>query len=287
MLCSDNSKKFWKSVNSDANRVLISPKLDGVRCIAQVTYDKVKYFSRSGKEFHNFHKFDQTLLYAFRELPFNTVTAYFDGEVVSKEESFRKVMQNLRRLKDVNDSVFEYKLFDVIRHGVDGENLSWTLFNRLCDIMEFTGIDTRNGDVTQLEHNMLPSWVKGPRDFDFLLQRGIEQGYEGWVLKDRQSLYKEKRSSSWLKLKAKLTIDLPVVSWVLGKGKYKGKLGSLVCLLKNGSTVNVGTGLTDFDREEFRIHMPSMIEVEYQEITPDGSLRHPIFVCSRDDKEPN
>ena len=55
-----------------------------------------------------------------------------------------------------------------------------------------------------------------------------------------------------------------------------------------GVDVQVGSGLTDDIRESVW-NMPNafvgrLIEVRYQEVTPDGSLRFPTFVCFRNDK---
>lgn len=53
----------------------------------------------------------------------------------------------------------------------------------------------------------------------------------------------------------------------------------------NGVLVGVGSGLSDeiraLDPEEL---IGRMCEVSYHEVTPDLSLRHPVFECFRDDK---
>ena len=45
-----------------------------------------------------------------------------------------------------------------------------------------------------------------------------------------------------------------------------------------------GSGLSDEQRYEFLDNPPSIIEVEFKEITPDGSLREPTMKRARDDK---
>ena len=56
----------------------------------------------------------------------------------------------------------------------------------------------------------------------------------------------------------------------------------------NGVEVRVGSGLSDNDRVDFWGRREQirgdLMEVEYHEVTPDGSLRHPRFARFRDDK---
>ena len=62
-----------------------------------------------------------------------------------------------------------------------------------------------------------------------------------------------------------------------------------MCRLKNGGEVHVGSGFTDIEREELWNRQSEltgrMIEVKYQEKTQDGSLRFPVFMRFRPDKE--
>jgi DNA ligase-1 len=73
-----------------------------------------------------------------------------------------------------------------------------------------------------------------------------------------------------------------------GTGKHAGKLGSFQVNYQ-GVEVQVGSGLTDELRERVWADKESFlgrtIEVRYQEVTPDGSLRFPTFVCFRNDRD--
>jgi DNA ligase-1 len=121
----------------------------------------------------------------------------------------------------------------------------------------------------------------------------IDQGLEGLILKSPKHLYTFKRSADWVKLKEIKTADLQCVDYVQGTGKYQGMIGALACEgLVEGQhvTVNVGSGLTDEDRQ----HHPSdfiarTIEVKYNSIIQDSitkewSLFLPRFVMVRFDK---
>jgi len=90
-----------------------------------------------------------------------------------------------------------------------------------------------------------------------------------------------------MKFKAFFDADVPVIGMQEGTGKHEGKLGSFLVDYK-GVNVRVGSGLTDDLRvqlwQEHDLHIGRIIEVRYQEETPDGSLRFPTFVCFRNDR---
>lgn len=90
-----------------------------------------------------------------------------------------------------------------------------------------------------------------------------------------------------MKLKNESSEDLIIVDLEEGeKGKkYEGLLGALVVDFK-GVRVSVSSGLSDVQRTQFWHNKEEVIgriiEVEYHEVTPDGSLRHPRFKRFRD-----
>jgi hypothetical protein len=97
-------------------------------------------------------------------------------------------------------------------------------------------------------------------------------GYEGLVL--RTDKY-------WYKVKEQENFDTIVTGIIEGKGKYVGRLGAFVT-----AQGNVGTGLTDKQREEFFTpdSIGKTIEVETMGLTPKGKFRHPRFIRERFDK---
>jgi ATP-dependent DNA ligase len=143
---------------------------------------------------------------------------------------------------------------------------------------------------------------------------------EGVVIKDPDALYEKKKSHAWMKLKAEETLDLPIIGIYNGQehSKYENILGGLIVDHK-GVEVRVGGGFSDEDREELwklweldaaiievdpkvgfkgRFFdyegaknlgatnlLTRLLEVEFMEVTPDGSLRHPRAIRFRDDKD--
>jgi DNA ligase-1 len=86
----------------------------------------------------------------------------------------------------------------------------------------------------------------------------------------------------WIQVKRFLDDEVTVIGYEPGKGKYKGMTGSLVCRLKSGLQVNVGSGLSDHERR----HPPkigSVITIKFQELTDGNIPRFPTFIGVRID----
>ena len=116
----------------------------------------------------------------------------------------------------------------------------------------------------------------------------VAQGYEGIMIKDALAPYESKRSTNWMKWKPVITVDLEVVNVEEGTGRNAGRLGALVCQgIDDGREihVNVGSGLSDGDRDAFWADRDSLlghtVEIKADAITQnqDGtySLRFPRF----------
>ena len=90
-----------------------------------------------------------------------------------------------------------------------------------------------------------------------------------------------------MKLKTFLDVDLKIKKLLEGSGKHSGKLGA-IAVDYNGVEVQVGSGFTDELRETIWNNggdfIGRIVEIKYQEETPDGSLRFPVFVCFRNDR---
>jgi len=303
MACISDVEKFMQDAKFPMN-VMWSYKLDGVRVMAVVhSNGEVDYHSRNGKKFENFHKFDGPLRDAAKKMfdePKNGVyyPVIFDGEMMPKSgngDSLAKVMTQLRRLKDVDDSLFQYCVFDFIPSGVEPLVLSWTNPTQLRRYQTISGAigDDGIGDVVYHRHYFGPECFGNIGEVDNLMKHALKEGYEGIVLKAANGTYEQgKRSTKWCKVKPSDTMDLKVVDYTPGGGKHANRLGALVCEMPDGQIVSVGSGFDDSERYEFAHfdgrewvkNLPTMIEVGYQELTKAGVLRFPTFKQVREDK---
>jgi len=145
-----------------------------------------------------------------------------------------------------------------------------------------------------------------------------ERGLEGVMAKRIDSPYLAgKRSSSWVKAKARLRQEFVIGGWQAGEGNRTGQLGSLLVGVYDGDTFRycgkVGTGFSmreltrlggfleplaieesPFDpppprpiaRLAHYVRPELVAEVEFGEWTGEGILRHPSYLGLRDDKNP-
>ena len=118
--------------------------------------------------------------------------------------------------------------------------------------------------------------------------RFTSEGFEGAMVKDTTAGYAHGiRSRAWLKVKDADTTDAEIVDVVEGTGKCAGMAGHIVVRCGR-RLVSVGTGMDNATRSSLLAVRSQLIgqtaEVDFQMKTPQGSLRHPVFVRVRGDK---
>jgi DNA ligase-1 len=118
------------------------------------------------------------------------------------------------------------------------------------------------------------------------LERVVGLGGEGLMVRKPGSHYERTRSTTILKVKKFLDMEVIVDDYEPGEGRHKGRVGALWVKLSTGVKCKVGTGLKDRDRENPPAK-GSIITVKYQELTEDGALRFPVYVGPRADGNPN
>lgn len=117
------------------------------------------------------------------------------------------------------------------------------------------------------------------------LSRIESLGGEGVMLRQPGSLYESRRSSTLLKVKTFHDAEARVVEHQPGTGRHKGRLGALLIELPDGTSIAVGTGLSDAEREN-PPPLGSTITFRYQELSTGGVPRFPTYVGVRQEKTP-
>lgn len=266
----------FKRLSSRWHRVLVEPKLDGIRCIAIVRNGVVTMLGRSGKEIDNFSNTIGKELLCFPD-------GCYDGELIG--ENFQHLMEQAYRKEGKKIEGVKFHIFDYISiREWEERHHSQAAFVR------YERLDEMFKERQQLEFlRIVPQFVVRVDDSEIRKKHDefVAQGYEGVMIKNPEAGYKFGRSYDVMKLKAFQDADLVVSALQEGSGKYAGRLGALVAL-HNGKEVCVGSGLSDELRESIwtkpDLYIGRIIEVRYQEETPDGSLRFPTFIRFRDDK---
>lgn len=277
--------------------VAVEPKLDGVRALAVVdpTTSRTEILSRSGKLLDGVqhlgdHLHDLPALYgATADLDDLSDGFVLDGEVVSG--SFNETSGSARRKSEkAEDAVFH--VFDIVPLGEWRlQNATWEYAVRRDVLTEML---VQRHELQEAPFALLPRYLaRDEAEVASYYEAFRAKGLEGAIVKPVYHTYQFKRSFDWMKIKAQETEDLRITGFVEGTGKYAGQLGAVIVLRecpRNGPVdVKVGGGWSDELRNEIWQHQESfrgrLIEVEYHEVTPDGSLRHPRFKRFRDDKD--
>ena len=283
-------------------------KYDGYRLLAGVRKGQPYLRYRNG--------YDATALFpeiarTLAALPVSSVL--LDGEVVVLDGDSRPSFSRLQQRALLS------KAHDIQRAAV---RLPATFF--AFDLIEFEGHDLRPLEVVErkaLLQKIVPA-AGAIHYCDHIAERGeafLEQiGHmrlEGMVAKRSNSSYVGRRSADWLKFRHDYTDDFVIVGYTLPKGQRKGLASLHVATADdNGGFLyagRVGTGFSDAVLKELTVRLeelatktaqftgdvpggrthrwvrPELVcEVRYKERTPQRMLRHPVFLCLREDKEP-
>jgi DNA ligase-1 len=272
-----------------AGKKLLEPKLDGVRVLTVVDIEArtVNQYSRNGKVLENFSHITDGLLAHIDDFERSFV---LDGEIIST--SFQALMKQVHRKSDADASDAVLMLFDILPLSEFKKGKSVLGQRRRSKYLQnFKATFDKVGNIgiiPQTEVN-LDEYV-GEVLFKEFNKEAIDNGYEGIMIKDTDAPYECKRSVSWLKQKPFIEVSLTVKETEEGTGRNEGKMGALVCEgVEDGKLikVNVGSGFTDLDRDEFwscRVD-GQVVEVRADAITQnqDGtySLRFPRFLRFR------
>jgi DNA ligase-1 len=270
MLAHDGANHEKKIVG----KKLLEPKLDGVRCITVVDFEKrtVVQYTRNGKVLENFSHIADGLLTNIDEIGRSYV---LDGEIVSK--SFQDLMKQVHRKDDVKAQDARLMLFDIlplsefkVGKSIMGQRRRSNLLKVLKPIFDKAG----SIEIIPQEEVDLDTYV-GELQFKAFNKQAIEDGFEGIMIKDIDAKYECKRSASWLKMKPFIEVSLTITSVEEGTGKNEGRLGALICEGKDdGKTirVNVGSGFTDDQRIEYWGDKESMVG-QVVEVRADAATR--------------
>ena len=287
-LAHDSAKHEKKMVGKKQ----IEIKLDGVRVITIIRGNKVEMFSRNGKQFHNFGHIIEEIETVIKDHPV-PYPLVLDGEVMSA--NFQDLMKQVHRKdgKQSTDAVLH--LFDTIPLGCFQAG-SWDKPQSFRSLITKHWVEDH---TSVLQHVQALDWEdvdldtqKGQERFVALNKAAVDGGYEGVMIKDIDAPYECKRTHAWLKAKPFIEVTLEVTDIEEGTGRNEGRLGAFVCEGVDDNrhiVVNVGSGFTDANRDDFWDHRDSvrgnLVEVRADAITQnqDGtySLRFPRFKTFR------
>ena len=213
-----------------------------------------------------------------------------DGEMMGdlgfdqSSGALRRITQDGRK-----KASFTYWAFDLISRD------EWEARKSRPLVQRHDAIWAVLGNMTLKSTKIVPSMLfVNPTHAAVMLacENYLKDGFEGAMLKDISAPYKWGRGDNLLKVKKFYDADLQIVDFYEGKGKHKGQLGGIIVegtALGKKVRSECGSGFDDPTRELVWQHrkdwLGAIAQVQFQEVTPKGSLRFPVFIMRRKDKE--
>jgi DNA ligase D-like protein (predicted ligase) len=280
-------------------------KWDGIRALVALDEGTVRIRTRN----HN------DITAAFPELTvaeesFRATCGLFDCEIVCLDDDGRPVFKDvINRMRQTAEGAVERArrkhpavayVFDCLY--LDGRALVNEPLERRREWMR---------DALKKESSYRASQAvdEGQALFDAAHAAGLE----GIMAKRRDSRYEAgKRSGTWLKVKSRRTMDCIIIGYTRGKGDRASHFGALQIAEETGDGLvyrgKVGTGFDARRMDEVYEAVTSVeegdrpvdqkpldersttwiepvlyCEVQYASVTPNGTLREPVFVRMRPD----
>jgi bifunctional non-homologous end joining protein LigD len=276
---------------------LFEIKWDGYRALCTVEKDRLSLVSRNGLDMLQRFPDLQELAAAFSSLP-----VMVDGEIVSLDAKGRSEFQRLQESQK-KPAGLTYVAFDLLY--ADGIDLRSTPLQERKALLERL---IRDDSIVLYSKDVIG---RGKA----LFASARKQHLEGIIGKKRDSVYQERRSRDWVKIKTGSVQEFVVGGWTEPKGSRKG-FGALLLGVHVGKMLrfvgSVGTGfsakllrelharLRSIERKtspfenpvvaNSRVHWASpelVVEVRFSEWTRDGYLRQPAYLGLRPDKSPD
>ena len=237
--------------------LLVSAKLDGVRCVALYSqrHGMPLFLSRRGTVFESCDRIADALRPVFRRDPHLVL----DGEIYHHDfaNDFPSLIGAIRVTREGAtpahaqlQSVIQFHAFDIM-HG--GRHATWqsvlppeqgggglpfagsvagshveaaSRYKALVEVVDSLS-STAHSRVVVVPHVMC---IKS--EVEQQLDASLEQGYEGVMIRTAASVYEfGKRSTSLLKYKRFVDKEFRIVDVIEGEGRLKGCVGAVVCEL--------------------------------------------------------
>ncbi len=237
--------------NLDVIDWVMSEKLDGIRGF----WDGKELVSRGG------HAFNPPKFWTDGFPNFE-----IDGELWTKRGDFERISSIVRqKTPDNRWEVVSFNIFEV-------PNQKGNLLERLDVLRAY--LKQHPSKILKVI-KQVP--IKSKQQLNHFLEKVLDNKGEGVVVRHPKMPYQTGCLSNALKVKRYRDEECVVIEILSGKGKYKGKMGSVKCKTKKGFIIKIGSGFADVQRENPPI-IGSEITFKYYGLTKNKKHKYPVFL---------
>lgn len=282
---------------------IFEPKIDGTRCIASAMNGLVLQNRRLVNITFRYPEIAEALADASGCIFDGEIAIFSDGRpdfaLLSEREH---LMEKLRIDYLSRARPASFVVFDI-------------LFAQGKSVMDRPLVERKSILSQELEESEQVTLIDYfPEKGEKYFQAALKVGIEGVMAKRADSVYQPGvRSPDWVKIKKQVKLDLVVGGYIQGKGSRQPYFGGLLLgAYRSGELVYVGRVGSGFSEQELQmisgdfepiaeppftsppriqgvvwLKPKSVVQVAAMEVTENGSLRAPVFLRAREDKEPD
>lgn len=293
------AQQYVERVAEQFESVWVQPKLDGVRCIADVASKTM--CSRTRRRFTwmahiatSFPEVLQTWRGLGDELPFTEGRLYLDGELYLHKREFQSIVSIVKREPKTDDErkaaeSMQYHVFDCFVLLPDGRCYSANFEERYSWMEQLRTALASSPSSSHIRFVQAEKCALS--EIEKKTTKVIEKQYEGVMVRDGKALYRcGCRARGLLKLKRHQDEEFTIIGFEQGKGKETGCV-IWVCETPDGTPFSVRPLGTYDDRrdllrraeenfeEEFR---GRKLTVKFEGTSTEGVPRFPVGIGVRD-----
>lgn len=262
--------KEYKTQKFDGKTIAIQPKLDGIRCIANVKTGEL--WSRKQTKIHGLEHISKKLL----NMKFPDNILWLDGELYCHTMNFNQISSKVRRITNFTDSLdIQYWVYDCILNDS---------FQKRCDLLSSSIQDSDVVVFTSTQFMLFDA-----DKITKIHKEATNDNYEGIMIRNVESTYDMgKRSSNLLKMKDFCQEEYIVIGFNQKKVVNDNvTLGSII-LQSSDKTIqfNATPSMTNEEKQEIwqnqNMYLGKIGTVKFFEKTPKGIPRFPRLIGFRD-----
>jgi DNA ligase D-like protein (predicted ligase) len=283
---------------------IFEPKIDGTRCLAEVTSSGVRLYNR--RLFNITDRYPELAAALAR----GSQPCVLDGEIAVFLEGKPSFAALAKR-----DHLSDRLAIDYLARALPASYVVFDiLYAKERSVMDLPLRERKQILREELQESESVTIADSfPEKGEDYFQAAQKMGIEGIVAKRLNSRYEPgTRSPDWMKIKKSIKLDLVIGGYIPGKGGRVSYFGGLLLGAYHHGLLHyvgrVGSGFTDKELEEIAAGFSSLdlspfanapatpqvrwvkplqvVQVSALEITLDGHLRAPVYLRTRDDKEP-